>query len=787
MIEVASYDLSIYYDDGLAPIGVSMADTVLYQLAENCRFISRTGAFVSVVTTKEALGAFKAVVVRIQDGQRQPLFSESAATIPEALQALHARSAEAVQNHIDANGWDFVAVPKKHWTRKASDKDQGDSDVESSYSQSASSTVTLSDASDDDLVSVGGHPSHRANESRAGKKKASKPSKKGKGRVGRSRSRSRSQSRSPSRSRSPRRNRSSSVGTVTSSSGDEDPRVSPRPPLFFRPNRMRAPNYPPGWEPGHPPVNLSLAPTNPNIMRGQQPPPPPPPPPPRPFPGVTLMPNPGQPLPMPPPFPVLNEQQRMQRMQQLNQIKTEALGLARQRSPAGASTQRPNQPYPFITLPARRPESTQSNGSDGNSANKPAPNTGYNPYTTVFSAPAPPQSPTHDVLLHIRWRHPTDTTRIREERVLEQIPRLSVSDLKKAAITHVQRQTTDINSKDSPNAKQPSTFLTNNNRTPWTVSLKRLSIQDGITCAISPSISDDASLLRLIQATDTSPQSDKIPVFDVDVYDRARGPLDGPSTDNNENNNNNTPICFPNNQSPRVIYPFTTPPMPQPGWGGQVAAVVNEKAPMNARRKIDGGSNTAMAMNPQRPQQQQQQQARPATARPDFAFIPPPPNWYPHPHQQPPQGAGFARPSGGAAPPPPAGQVFPFIMPNVTGTGTGNVNGNMRPMSVGTTMPMGGFNNSGPGNGNGSSQGGMKTSSGEDEKSSARKKGFGLVSVGGGNGMNTPGTSAGGGSGRCEHTHLAQPGGAGMHFVEVVEVEEEREDGDGDVYFESDA
>ncbi|KAM7219870.1 hypothetical protein V8F06_004725 [Rhypophila decipiens] len=123
------------------------------QTIENCKFISRPGAFVSVVTTKEALGGFKAVVIRVIDGQRQPLFSESAATIPDALKALHTRSAEAVQNHVDANGWDFVMPPPNYWGKNETEKDQGETDGESSYSESASSTVTMSDASDDDMVS----------------------------------------------------------------------------------------------------------------------------------------------------------------------------------------------------------------------------------------------------------------------------------------------------------------------------------------------------------------------------------------------------------------------------------------------------------------------------------------------------------------------------------------------------------------------------------------------------------------------------------------------------------
>ncbi|KAM7195715.1 hypothetical protein V8F33_006564 [Rhypophila sp. PSN 637] len=532
------------------------------QTIENCKFISRPGAFVSVVTTKEALGEFKAVVIRVIDGQRQPLFSESAATIPEALKALHTRSAEAVQNHVDANGWDFVMPPPNYWGKNETEKDQGETDAESSYSQSASSTVTMSDASDDDMVSVGGHRSRKGKELKSSKKnKKSKTSRKTKGRMGRSRSpspsrsrsrsRSRSTARSRSRSGSPRRGRSASLSSVTSSSGDEASRASSRPPhTGFRPshghpcppNRMRpgfSPNYPPGWQPSHlhaPPAPVSFPPQG---IRGPQLPHPPPSMAPPQFSNMPLAHH----IPPPPIFQVYQQQQQ------------------------GSKDKGPMFGMVGTSQPPMVPGSSQSDNDEGK-ANASKPNTGYNPFTTVFwppapgptsaPAPAPAQglSAPHDVLLDIRWPDVLDTNKTHQHRVLEQIPRLSAAVIKESALKYVRREM----SKGAAGRENEVTNLPN-----LCASLRKVGVK-GAICHLSDRHSDDLySLIHDMsseQSRLTQNRQNRFATFDIEVYAPA-----GNSTFRGTNISSSSSEAWRGSGPPGGNPPSNAQvPPPPPGW-----------------------------------------------------------------------------------------------------------------------------------------------------------------------------------------------------------------------------
>ncbi|KAK3322592.1 hypothetical protein B0H66DRAFT_210023 [Apodospora peruviana] len=180
-------------------------------IIDNCQFISRSSCNIAVIIAKEPLSSYRAIVVKTENGKRTAVFSESADTIPGALQALHDRSAEAVQDYIKTNGFNPVrSRSSKGGHRRTStcmhscEDDENDSDSAfsaSGGSVSGSSTVTMSDVSDDDMVSVGG-----------GKSKSKKASK-GKGeRAGRSRSPDHHYNSNT---------RSSSLGSVTSNNSSE--------------------------------------------------------------------------------------------------------------------------------------------------------------------------------------------------------------------------------------------------------------------------------------------------------------------------------------------------------------------------------------------------------------------------------------------------------------------------------------------------------------------------------------------------------------------------------------
>lgn len=100
---------------------------------ENCSFFSARDADIGVILTREPLGNFKVVVTRAEKhGRREALLSsESAETVQKAYELLLVKSADAVQNYITANGFEFAPCSKKIGDVAVDDDDDGVSSVSS--------------------------------------------------------------------------------------------------------------------------------------------------------------------------------------------------------------------------------------------------------------------------------------------------------------------------------------------------------------------------------------------------------------------------------------------------------------------------------------------------------------------------------------------------------------------------------------------------------------------------------------------------------------------------------
>ena len=342
-------------------------------------------------------------MLKIENGTREVVLAETAPSYYEALQALHIKSAEAVQNYINSNGFDLVPSIKKQKPKANRYDDSHESD---------SSTVTLDDCeslSDNETVSVTSVGRTKRNRRKADRTAKTNPTRH-KARQGRTRSRSPSFSTTRARSRS----------TCSSSSDYElhyDPPVLPtsRPPWLdtFR-QRM----------PPRPPQNaFSTFPTG-------APPPPPPPPsghqghPPRRFaPGLAM-----PPPPPPAPFSFTNKLP-------------------------------PNPPMPptVLNIP---PTSPQTNNNNNNPTPYHNQNQNHHPNSNNSNNNSTPHpQPTHDVILHIRWRHHG------ERHILEQIP------------TNTTNTTNTTTTATKPGTTNNNSTNTNSTTTPPTSSLTTPAIQ----------------------------------------------------------------------------------------------------------------------------------------------------------------------------------------------------------------------------------------------------------------------------------------------------------------------
>ncbi|KAK4135477.1 hypothetical protein BT67DRAFT_433551 [Trichocladium antarcticum] len=111
-------------------------------------------AHVTLVIAKEPLGTYKAIVLRTEGGIRGVLLSETASSAHDALQALHVKSAEAVQNHISSNGFDVTSRFKKRRSKHASHDDGDDSDSASTAVTAETTDSTCEFLSDNETISV---------------------------------------------------------------------------------------------------------------------------------------------------------------------------------------------------------------------------------------------------------------------------------------------------------------------------------------------------------------------------------------------------------------------------------------------------------------------------------------------------------------------------------------------------------------------------------------------------------------------------------------------------------
>ncbi|KAI1646384.1 uncharacterized protein F4817DRAFT_146553 [Daldinia loculata] len=124
------------------------------QIVDNCEFFLAKHDVVSVVTVKDVLGDYKAYAIRSNQSSRDALLSsEPRATPLLAVESLHTKSCEAVQQFITTNGFSFPPDSKK--TRfddddedEDEDEDDGndDDDIASIFSNILSDRPALSTA-----------------------------------------------------------------------------------------------------------------------------------------------------------------------------------------------------------------------------------------------------------------------------------------------------------------------------------------------------------------------------------------------------------------------------------------------------------------------------------------------------------------------------------------------------------------------------------------------------------------------------------------------------------------
>ncbi|KAK0645902.1 hypothetical protein B0T16DRAFT_390433 [Cercophora newfieldiana] len=131
----------------MAPVVTPINQYLREQTIENCGFLSVPHAKIYLIVAKEPLGGFKAIAAKAEDGSREALLSESGANVQEALQRLFLRSAEAVQHHITANGFDFAPEKDDDSDFGSVSGKGGDDDGDASTDESLSDNETVSVAS----------------------------------------------------------------------------------------------------------------------------------------------------------------------------------------------------------------------------------------------------------------------------------------------------------------------------------------------------------------------------------------------------------------------------------------------------------------------------------------------------------------------------------------------------------------------------------------------------------------------------------------------------------------
>ncbi|KAK6197670.1 hypothetical protein LQW54_010679 [Pestalotiopsis sp. IQ-011] len=122
-------------------------------IIDNSHFISIQGAEVRAITTREPSGDWKAIVLRSNNGVREALLSSEPCDSPEkALESLHVKTAEAAAVYIKNNGFGHLVDPSKGEDDDLSDDDETASVVSSQSRDSLDDALSVSDSSDEELV-----------------------------------------------------------------------------------------------------------------------------------------------------------------------------------------------------------------------------------------------------------------------------------------------------------------------------------------------------------------------------------------------------------------------------------------------------------------------------------------------------------------------------------------------------------------------------------------------------------------------------------------------------------
>ncbi|KAI0847724.1 hypothetical protein F5Y00DRAFT_108985 [Daldinia vernicosa] len=134
------------------------------QIVDNCEFFLAKHDVVSVVTVKDVLGDYKAYAIRSNQSSRDALLSsEPRATPLLAVESLHTKSCEAVQQFITTNGFSFPPDSKK--TRFDDEDEDEDEDEEDGNDDDDIASIFSNILSDRPALSTAA-PSYKASSDR---------------------------------------------------------------------------------------------------------------------------------------------------------------------------------------------------------------------------------------------------------------------------------------------------------------------------------------------------------------------------------------------------------------------------------------------------------------------------------------------------------------------------------------------------------------------------------------------------------------------------------------------
>ncbi|KAF7536109.1 hypothetical protein G7054_g4834 [Neopestalotiopsis clavispora] len=140
-----------------------------------CRFISNQDADVSVITIKEVSGEWKAIVLRVNNGVREALLSsDPCETIQKAIESLHVKTAEAAAIYVKNNGFSLLPDSTKDQDDYSDDETVS---VVSEQNSSSDDGLSISDSSDDEVVTPVSVPMKGKRSDSKSSKKRSKRSK----------------------------------------------------------------------------------------------------------------------------------------------------------------------------------------------------------------------------------------------------------------------------------------------------------------------------------------------------------------------------------------------------------------------------------------------------------------------------------------------------------------------------------------------------------------------------------------------------------------------------------